>query len=194
MLIDSSYFTKGSRQILNATSGKVGVLPDKNAIQVNGLIEAYVDELQYEFLEGMLGQEIGSALNRYITSVPGYALQRRVDAYLYRGLEDGCIRSIGEAVKEENKFFDEIAKWLCEPFADYVFFHILRISDTQSTVTGLVRLKCANEYVSPIRRQVYAWNTMVNKNRKFVEWINFNRLKGIKTSSELLQKINVLNL
>ena len=76
----------------------------------------------------------------------------------------------------------------CESFADYVFFQILRDANTQSKVTGLVQLKCADTYVSPIRRQVIAWNRMVDRNR----W--FNALTGIRVSENLLTKINRLNL
>lgn len=193
MLIDSSYFAEGSRHIMNVALGKPGVLPDRAAIQVKQAIESYIAELQYGFLEGMLGKTLGARLHEYICQDSEYALIRRVDAYLYRGVDDETVR--GEAIaKEGNEGYDRIARMLCEPFADYVFFHILRDSDTQATVTGLVRLKCANDYVSPLRRQVNVWNTMVDKNRRFVEWVSANRLTGIDTSCNLLTKINQFNL
>ena len=85
---------------------------------------------------------------------------------------------------------------LSEPFADYVFFHILRDMNTQATITGLVRLKCANEYISPIKRQVSVWNSMVKKNRLFVEWAMSDDCPfiGLKIQKNLLTPINTFNL
>ena len=85
---------------------------------------------------------------------------------------------------------------LREPFADYVFFHILRDCQSQSTMTGLVRLKSANEYVSPIRRQVNIWNTLVDKHRRLAEWFQSKEcpLEGLSIGNDMLTKINQLNL
>lgn len=173
MLIDSSYFTKGSRHILNATLGTSERLPNPNAGEVNAAINAYVEEYQEEFLTLMLGSRIGNKANAYLACVD----------------EDG-----DRAVMIES--YEELLPRLKESFADYVFFHILRSSQTQSTVTGLVRLKCANEYVAPIQRQVDVWNRMVDRNRRFAEWSQSEEcpLDGIKVDEELLTKINNLNL
>lgn len=171
MLIDCSYFTSGSRHILNASMGTRDTMPNHNAIEVNKAIEAYIAELQEQFLALMLGKENGKNVGGYLT-----------------GLDE-------DEETEHNDAMDAVCEQLREAFADYVFFHILRDANTQSTITGLVRLKCANDYVAPIRRQVSVWNDMVNKNRMFVEWCqNECTLPDIVISSSMLTKINTLNL
>lgn len=169
MLIDCSYFTKGSRHILNAS---LGTTPNTNAIEVNEAIEAYVSECQEEYLVRMLGPTLGNKVNAYLV----------------------CIEEDEEP--KHNANMDAVCERLREAFADYVFFHILRDSNTQSTITGIVRLKCANEYVAPIRRQVSVWNSMVNKNRLFAGWCRSDdcTLSGISIDDEMLTKINTLNL
>lgn len=169
MLIDSSYFTSGPRHILNASMGN---LPNANAIEVCKAIDAYIESYQFSFLTDMLGHELAHELNSYILS----------DDF--------------GTVKESVEPLDEVCERLKEPFADFVFFHILADSNTQATTTGLVRLKCANQYVAPIRRQVIVWNTMVERNRLFHDWIK--GFKGILTpvhvSDNMLTRINPFNL
>ena len=55
-----------------------------------------------------------------------------------------------------------VLEQLREPFANYVFYKILRDANSQATMTGLVRLKCANTYVAPLRRQVSAKRGVLN--------------------------------
>ena len=75
------------------------------------------------------------------------------------------------------------------------FYHILRDANTQATITGLVRLKCANEYVAPLKRQVSTWNSMVEKNKQFVEWAMSNDCPfDVKITKNLLTPINAFNL
>lgn len=169
MLIDCSYFTKGSRHIHNAS---LGTTPNPHAIEVNEAIEAYISECQEEYLVKMLGSTLGNKVNAYLV----------------------CMEE--DEYSKHNANIDAVCERLREPFADYVFFHILRDMNTQSTITGLVRLKCANEYAAPIRRQVSVWNSMVNKNRLFAEWCGskYCTLPGISIDDEMLTKINVLNL
>ncbi len=61
--------------------------------------------------------------------------------------------------------------------------------------TGLVRLKCANEYIAPLKRQVSTWNSMVEKNKQFVEWAMSNDCPfDVKITKNLLTPINAFNL
>lgn len=181
MLIDCSYFMEGPRHIQNATCGKgnlkplpvlTGTLPMDNSVAVNKTIEAYIAEFQEEFLKGMLGETVGNKAHTYLVTLD----------------EDGT--------PSQNPTYDAVLERLKVPFADYVFFHILRDANTQSTVTGLVRLKCANEYVAPIRRQVTVWNSMVDRNRLFASWAKTSEcpLRGIEVDTCLLTKINPFNL
>lgn len=169
MLIDCAYFTKGPRHILNAT---LGTLPNVNSREVNEAIEAYISEYQEEYLVKVLGSERGNKVNAYIV----------------------CLNEEPEHTHCEK--YDETCNRLKESFADYVFYHILRDSSSQATMTGLVRLKCANEYISPVRRQTGIWNAMVEKHRMFAEWAASPEcpLPGISISSYMLEKINHFNI
>lgn len=171
MLIDCSYFTAGPRHIQNATLGTEGLL-NQDALYVKEAIEAYIGSLQEEFLIEALGHSAGSRVNAYLV----------------------CLDEDTNPRHHAN--LDAVCEQLRESFADYVFYKILRDANTQATMTGLVRLKCANEYVSPVQRQVSIWNAMVNKNRRFAEWAKSSEcgLSGIEVSSNLLTKINTLNL
>lgn len=169
MLIDCSYFAVGPRHIQNSTLGK---MPNPNAEEVVATIKAYIAKYQRPFLTRAVGTPVAGSIISYLKLIEM------------------------EPDTEPQTDFDMVIEQLREPFADYVFFHILRDSNTQATMTGLVRLKCANDYVAPIRRQVNTWNGMVENLRGFSAWATSSEcpISGIKTESELLTKINVLNL
>ena len=174
MLIDCSYFIDGPRHIQNATLGKIppGKMPNANSEEVNAAIMAYVRMFQRPFLKEALGAPIASAVISYLK--------------LIEQDED----------EERDVALDMVIEQLREPFANYVFYKILRDSNSQATMTGLVCLKCANDYVAPIRRQVSAWNDMVEMMADFAEWARTSdcHVPGITTDSNLLTKINSLNL
>lgn len=169
MLIDCSYFTKGSRKIHNATLGNT---IDANSILANETIESYIAENQEIYLSKILGASLGNKVNAYLVC-----------------LDD-------DEDPKHNEAFDAVCDRLREAFADYVFYHILRNSNEESTITGLVRLKSANEYVAPRRRQVTAWNSMVDKHRLFVEWCRSEEcpLDNISSTYDMLTKINQFNI
>ena len=124
----------------------------------------------------------------FLIRMLGRTLGNRVNSYLV------CLDEDEEP--KHSSAIDTICDQLKESFADYVFFHILRNMNTQSTMTGLVRLKCANEYVAPIRRQVGIWNSMADKNRLFSEWCKSSECttSGISIDPDMLTYINCLNL
>lgn len=168
MLIDVSYFTDGPRHIQNASLGK---LPNTDAEAVNATIKAYIRHWQRRFLNGVL-------------------------TVAYAGVVDNYLKLIDKDPETEPEAdADMVIEQLREPFANYVFYKILRDANTQPTITGLVRLKCANEYVAPLRRQVSVWNDMVDMLRDFHAWA---RAEGYSSwlgkEDNLLTKINSLNL
>lgn len=174
MLIDISFFTSGPRHIQNASIAKI---PDQNSLAVNELINSYIKEFQTKFLLGIVGRNLASAIIDYLEII------------------DQEKEEVLEEEKEVESGYSVLCKKLQEPFADYVFFHILRDMNTQATITGLVRLKCANEYVSPIKKQVSTWNSMVDKNRLFVEWASSEDCPfSVKIEKNLLTPINAFNL
>ena len=168
MLIDVSYFFEGPRHIQNASPAK---LPNTDAAAVNAVIMAYIKRWQRRFLNGVLERNHASVVDAYLKLI-----EKEPET---------------EADEESAKVIDQLR----EPFANYVFCKILRDANTQPTITGLVRLKCANEYVSPIRRQVSAWNEMVDLIRDFHVWA---RAEGYSSwlgkEVNFLTKINSLNL
>lgn len=168
MLIDVSYFFEGPRHIQNASPAK---LPNTDAAAVNAVIMAYIKRWQRRFLNGVLERNHASVVDAYLKLI-----EKEPET---------------EADEESAKVIDQLR----EPFANYVFCKILRDANTQPTITGLVRLKCANEYVSPIRRQVSAWNEMVDMIRDFREWANENGFSAwLGNDDSLVTKINTLNL
>lgn len=168
MLIDCSYFIEGQRHIQNATLGK---MPNPNAEEVNAAIKAYIRKFQLPFLKEAVGSSVAEKVISYLDILE-------------------------EDKKARDAALDMVVEQLREPFANYVFYKILRDGNSQATMTGLVRLKCANDYVAPIRRQVSTWNDMVDMIADFSAWSKSSdcHVSGIVTDSNLLTKINVLNL
>lgn len=177
MLIDVSFFTSGPRHIQNASSAG---MPSPESMAVNESIEGYIEAFQEEFLHSAVGKDLAVALADYLRLVED---------------EETGNDSEGKSKDMGLSGFGIVCRKLQEPFADYVFYHILRDSNTQATMTGLVRLKCANEYMAPMERQVDVWNSMVNKNRRFVEWAMTDECPyKVEIEKNLLTPINVLNL
>lgn len=169
MLIDVSYFVSGPRHIQNASTSKTA---GADSLAVTGHIEAYIKELQPVFLEAMLGEKEA-----------GYAMD-------YLDMSDD-----EENEDTEPSKYEIVCDKLKEPFADYVLFNILRDASSQATITGNVRLKCANEYVSPIKAQVIAWNRMVDANVKFILWAREGNCPiALETQTNMLNRINQFNL
>lgn len=176
MLIDVSYFVSGPRHIQNASTSRTA---GADSLAVTGHIEAYIKELQPVFLEAMLGVEEAKKAIKFIE-------QATCDNdYFAVELLDRT---------DDDKYWT-VLKQLKEPFADYVLFNILRDASSQATITGNVRLKCANEYVSPIKAQVIAWNRMVDANVKFILWAREGNCPiPLETQTNMLNRINQFNL
>lgn len=168
MLIDNTYFASGPRCIQNATAGK---MPNAGALAVMESIMSYIRRFQRPFLHEAAGVEIGERLHQYAGA-------------------DSSSLSV------KNSDYDVICDLLREPFADYVFFHILRDSVSQPTMFGLVQIYGQNEHVAPLMRQVSIWNDMCKSMRQFHQLSQAGKLpvSGITVSENLLTFINSLNL
>ena len=144
----------------------------KGTSKENAVIEQYITEYQEEFLCRVLGENAGETVQSYLCE-----------------LDDNP-----EA--DTNKDMESICAKLRKPFADYVFFHVLRDAGQTSTITGLVKLKVANAYVEPIVRQVTTWNRMVNSLNLFAEWVDNGEcpVSGIVIDEYLLIPINRFNV
>ncbi|MGJ1014993.1 hypothetical protein ACR77X_13855 [Bacteroides salyersiae] len=180
MLIDVSYFMSGPRHIENAS---VAEMPSPQSLAVNEAINGYIKAFQSEFLRNAVGLTLSQAIADYLELMEQENEETLDEAVL------------SEENAEPKSGYAVLCEKLSDPFADYVFFHILRDANTQATITGLVRLKCANEYVAPFKRQVSIWNSMVKKNKLFVEWAMSSGCPfDIKIEKNLLTPINTLNL
>ncbi len=141
-LIDCSYFYVGPLQIMNARP--IDDI-DNNAIAVQETITGYIERYQGEFLLKMVGKELSADVNAYLK----------------------------ERGKDEN-YTDEAMEELCEKlrpsFAHYVYFKLVGDVNQTMTITGLMKLKSANDNQAPRQRMVKVWNDMVELNKQFVAW------------------------
>ena len=141
-LIDCSYFYVGPLQIMNARP--IDDL-DNNAIAVQETITGYIERYQGEFLLKMVGKELSADVTAYLAE---------------RG--------------EDENYTDEAMEELCEKlrpsFAHYVYFKLVGDVNQTMTITGLMKLKSANDNQVPRQRMVKVWNDMVELNKQFVAW------------------------
>ena len=147
-------------------NASVAEMPSPQSLAVNEVINGYIKAFQTEFLHTAVGFSLSQAITDYLEIV--------------------------EQEKEDSSDEVDILE-KDEPQSGYA---LLCDMNTQATITGLVRLKCANEYISPIKRQVSVWNSMVKKNRLFVEWAMSDDcpFTGLKIQKNLLTPINAFNL
>ena len=141
-LRDCSYFYVGPLQIMNARP--IDDL-DNNAIAVQETITGYIERYQGEFLLKMVGKELSADVTAYLAE---------------RG--------------EDENYTDEAMEELCEKlrpsFAHYVYFKLVGDVNQTMTITGLMKLKSANDNQVPRQRMVKVWNDMVELNKQFVAW------------------------
>ena len=177
MLIDVTSFTSGPRQIENA------VVPQKTAnnIAVASRINGYIELLQPEFLRKAVGKQLGQSIDEYCRVEHRHQGEEPVEQNENQQVE----------LAEPDERMESLIKLLKEPFADYVFFYMLRDMNVQPTITGLVQLKCANSYVSPLEKGVQTWNHMVDGLSLFLEEVT---VEGVTIESEMLTYINKFNL
>jgi len=177
MLIDVTSFTSGPRQIENA------VEPPKtqNNVAVAERINGYIEFHQLRFLRRVVGKVLAETIDEYC----------RVEHKPHG--EEPVEQNENQQVEyaEPDERMESLIKLLKEPFADYVFFYILRDMNVLPTITGLVQLKCANSYVSPISKGVDAWNRMVDGLCQFIDEAS---VEGVTIESEMLTYINNFNL
>ena len=114
MLIDVSYFTSGPRHIENAS---VAEIPSPQSLAVNEVINRYIKAFQPEFLHSAVGFSLSQAITYYLEIIE----QEKETASDEVDIQKKRKNPIGYAVLCEK---------LCEPFADYVFYHILRDANT----------------------------------------------------------------
>ena len=164
-LIDCSYFYVGPLQIMNARP--IDDL-DNNAMAVQETITGYIERYQGEFLLKMVGKELSADVSAYLAE---------------RG--------------EDENYTDEEMEALCTQlrpsFAHYVYFKLVGDVNQTMTITGLMKLKSANENQPPRQRMVKVWNDMVQLNKQFVAWAEESDY-DVFYHVEMITPINQFNL
>ena len=141
-LIDCSYFYVGPLQIMNARP--IDDL-DNNAIAVQETITGYIERYQGEFLLKMVGKELSADVTAYLAE---------------RGNDEN----------HTDEAMEELCDKLRPSFAHYVYFKLVGDVNQTMTITGLMKLKSANDNQIPRQRMVKVWNDMVELNKQFVAW------------------------
>lgn len=164
-LIDRSYFYVGPLQIENARP--IDDL-DNNAIAVQEAITGYIERYQSDFLLKMTGKYLAAEVTAYLAA---------------RG--------------EDEDYTDEAMETLCQQlrpsFAHYVYFKLVGDVNQNMTITGLMKLKSANENQPPRQRMVKVWNDMVELNKQFVAWAEMSDY-DVYYDVEMITPINQFNL
>lgn len=176
MLIDVTSFTSGPRQIENAVKSQ----QNANHIAVAQAIDGYIAHYQPVFLRSVVGDKWCSLFDAYSKVDHVQANEDEDETPAEPTDEDITIASLIDLLKE--------------PFANFVFFHMLRDMNTQVTITGVVNLKCANSYVSPIDRGVRVWNEMVDQLKAFTKTVYELKVLDVATDEDMLTYINQFNL
>lgn len=164
-LIDCSYYYTGPLQIQNAQA--VDDL-DNNAMAVQDAIKAYIARYQSDYLDKIVGEQVAEAISEH----------------LRRGEEDAgyC-----------NERMEVLCSRLRLPFAHYVYYKMVGDVNQTMTVTGLMKLKSANENQPVRNRMVKVWNDMVDLHKKFLKWADTSSFE-VFYQSEMVTYINQFNL
>lgn len=136
---------------------------DANAQAVQESITAYIERYQGEYLESMLGERLAAQVLSYLSS------------------------------EEEDADMKGLCKKLRLSFAHYVYYKLVGDVNQTMTITGLMKLKSANEN-QPIRqRMVKVWNEMVDLHKKFVKWAETSSF-NVFYREDMVTYINQFNL
>ena len=164
-LIDCSYFYVGPLQIMNARP--IDDI-DNNAIAVQETITGYIERYQGEFLLKMVGKELSADVTAYLAE---------------RGNDEN----------HTDEAMEELCEKLRHSFAHYVYFKLVGDVNQTMTITGLMKLKSANDNQIPRQRMVKVWNDMVELNKQFVAWADESDY-DVFYYVEMVTPINQFNL
>lgn len=131
------------------------------------------------------------------------AVQETIEAYIHRYQGEYLLKMVGGGVASEVVAYldgggnDDRAEELCEQlrlsFAHYVYFKLIGDVNQQATITGLVKIKTANDTQPPRQRMVRVWNDMVELNKRFVAWAATSHYE-VRYQVEMITPINQYNL
>lgn len=138
----------------------------QNSYAVKAAIEGFIEEYQPVYLRDAVGEELAEQISGLVD------------------VESG----------ESSSDIDTLIEMLREPFAEYVFFHMIRTNFEVATIDGIVRLSNTNSPVSPLRAMVAAWGRMVDGHERMVEWAKDTSGISVKIQKSMLEPLNSLNI
>lgn len=163
MIIDYTFFQDG---LLMVDGAMALATPSPTNKAIAGRIESYINQYEPEYLSKLLGEELYNDFLSNEDSERWEAFKKLI-------------------VKEDGLF-------KTSPIANYVYFFLVRDSQSKATVNG-VKSDGDENLVSAGAKLVSAWNNMVFENRKIYMWL-CNKFHNVPTEPELLETINSLGV
>lgn len=155
------------------------------------------------FQDGLLQVEGAMALAAPSPTNEGIA--HRIESFIEQYEPEYLCKLLGEKLYEDFLDNGDSALWeefkgmlvtdngitKVSPIANYVYFFLVRNGQDTATVNGV--RKDGENLVSPQRKMVWAWNDMVQRNRKLYKWLCMN-FRNVRTEQEMLETINEFNV
>lgn len=163
MMIDYTFFQDG---LLMVDGAMALATPSPTNGAIAGRIESFIELYEPEYLCKLLGEEL-------------------YNDFLVNGETDKWEDFKHKLVAENN-----VTK--VSPIANYVYFHLVRNSQSMATING-VKKDGESNLVNPQSKMITAWNDMVYMNRRIYSWLCRN-FRNVQTEQELLETINVLGV
>lgn len=154
------------------------------------------------FQDGLL--MVDGALALATPSPTHEAISNRIQWFVERYEPEYMCKLLGEELYNDFLSNKETDKWngfkkllvnetaKASPIANYVYFYLVRESQSTATING-VKSDGDKNIVSPQSKMVSAWNDMVKENRKLYNWL-CKEFHNIQTDEELLETINCFNI
>lgn len=156
------------------------------------------------FQDGLL--LVDGALALAAPSPTNEGIAHRIESFIEKYEPEYLCKLLGEELYNDFLVNGESAKWdefkkllvkesslaKASPIANYVYFFMVRSSQSTATLNG-VKTDGDENIVSPQRKMVWVWNDMVYMNRKIYVWLCKN-FRHVQTEQELLETINEFNV
>lgn len=163
MMIDYTFFQDG---LLMVDGAMALATPSPTNKAIAGRIESYINQYEPEYLSKLLGEKL---YNDFLSNEDS---EQWEDFKKLIVKDNGCFKT--------------------SPIANYVYFFLVRDSQSKATVNG-VKSDGDENLVSAGAKLVSAWNNMVFENRKIYMWL-CNEFHNVPTEPELLETINSLGV
>ena len=167
MMIDYTFFQDG---LLRVDGAMALATPSPTNEALTGFISSFISKYEPEYLRKLLGDEL---YNDFLV-------------HENEGDHGACWEEL------KSLLVSDYGEFKTSPIANYVYFHLLRNTHSTATLNG-VKADGETNLISPQRKMVYAWNDMVDSNRRIYVWAA-RRFKNIRIDQEMLEPINEFNI